>query len=127
MYEPTPVFGIGNSITPKPSYKDVLTPPEDVPSLDSGSLAPTLDSSGQLLYYMDETGPSDDTAATSLEEVQINVECSPPEEDAVSMVPEAPSPLDSGVQLETAVPSPVSTPQVLPELLDPPIDRKSVV
>ena len=121
MPEPAPVFGTGNSITSIPSHEDVLIPPEDVPSLDSGSLAPTLDSSGQLLYYMDETGPSDDTAATSLEEVQINVECSPPEEDAVSMVPEAPSPLDSGVQLETAVPSPVSTPQVLPELLDPPI------
>ena len=118
MPEPAPVFGNGNSITSMPSHEDVLIPPEDVPSLDSGSLAPTLD---QSLYYMDEAGPSDDTAATSLEEVHINVECSPPEEDAVSMVPEVPSPLDSGVQFETAVPSPVSTPQVLPELLDPPI------
>jgi hypothetical protein len=37
------------------------------------------------------------------------------------MVPEVPSSLDSGVQFETAAPSPVSTPQVLPELLDPPV------
>jgi hypothetical protein len=100
-----------------PSHEDVFTAPEDVPSLDSGS----FDSSGQSLYFLDDAGPTDDTANTSLEEVQIGAECFPPVEDDISMVPEVPSSLDSSVQFETAVPSPVSTPQVLPELLDPPI------
>ena len=108
-----------------PSHEDILTPPEaeDAPCLDSGSdsFLPTVDSSGQSLYYLDDTGPSDDTVSTSADEAQSKVEFFLPVEDAVSLGPEVPSPLDSGVQVETAVPSPVSIPHALPELLDPPI------
>ncbi|KAH9019986.1 hypothetical protein EDB85DRAFT_543260 [Lactarius pseudohatsudake] len=122
--EPAPVFGQGNSVSPASSREDVFTPLEDALSLDSGFVSdlPTLDSSGESSYYSrDDTGLSDDTINTSVEEVQNVEEYSPPVEDAVFSGPEVSFPLDGGVQVDTAIPSPVSTPHALPELLDPPI------
>ncbi|KAH9174001.1 hypothetical protein EDB89DRAFT_1956215 [Lactarius sanguifluus] len=122
--EPAPVFGQGNSVSPASSREDVFTPLEDALSLDSGFVSdlPTLDSSGESSYYSrDDTGPSDDTINTSVEEVQNGEEYSPPVEDAEFSGPEVSFPLDGGVQVDTAVPSPVSSPHALPELLDPPI------
>ncbi|KAH9059811.1 hypothetical protein EDB87DRAFT_728493 [Lactarius vividus] len=118
--EPAPVFGQGNSVSPAPSREDVFTALEDAPSLDSG-FGSTLESGESSYYSRDDTGPSDDTIDTSVEELQDDVEYSPPVEDAVFSSPEVSFPLDGGVQVDTAIPSPVSTPHTLPELLDPPI------
>ena len=51
---------------PMPWYEDVLTPPEDVPSLDSESFAPTLDSSDQSSHGV---APSLEDVLTPLEEI----------------------------------------------------------
>ena len=74
MPEPAPIFGAGNSITSVPSHEDVLTPPEDVPSLDSRSFASALDSSYQSSYSQDSIAPSDYTVDTaSIEELHEDV------------------------------------------------------